>query len=87
MRRSLSRIAVAAGMAWSAASAQERPRGTVVVSNMNDNTATILDAESGRTLATLPTGEAQLTFNDPLCTKMRTASENITYVVRAVHQL
>jgi DNA-binding beta-propeller fold protein YncE len=37
--------------------AQERPRGTVVVSNMNDNTAMILDAASGKTLATLPTGE------------------------------
>jgi len=32
-------------------------------------------------------GVATLTFNDPLCTKMRTASENITYVVRAVNQL
>jgi hypothetical protein len=39
------------------------------------------------TFATLPTGEATLTFNDPLCTKMRTASEDITYVVRAVQQL
>jgi len=33
------------------------PRGTLIVSNMNDNTATILDAASGRVLATLPTGE------------------------------
>lgn len=33
------------------------PSGTVVVSNMNDNTATVLDAGSGRVLATLPTGE------------------------------
>ena len=39
------------------------------------------------TYAVLPTGDATLTFNEPLCTKMRTASENITYVVRAVHQL
>ena len=46
-------MAVAAGVAQS----QERPRGTVIVSNMNDNTAMLLDAESGRTLATLATGE------------------------------
>ena len=43
--------------AVSASGAQERPRGTVVVSNMNDNTAMILDAATGKTLATLPTGE------------------------------
>ena len=36
----------------------DEPRGTVVVSNMNDNTATVLDAATGRVLATLPTGEA-----------------------------
>ena len=34
-----------------------RPTGTVIVSNMNDNTATIIDAATGRVLATLPTGE------------------------------
>ncbi|MEO7966842.1 MAG: hypothetical protein ABIT38_23330, partial [Gemmatimonadaceae bacterium] len=34
-----------------------RPRGTLVVSNMNDNTATILDAATGTVHATLPTGE------------------------------
>lgn len=32
--------------------------GTVVVSNMNDNTATLLDARTLATLATLPTGRA-----------------------------
>ena len=32
--------------------------GTVVVSNMNDNTATILDARTLATLATVPTGRA-----------------------------
>ena len=31
--------------------------GTLVVSNMNDHTVTILDAVTGRTLATLPTGK------------------------------
>jgi YVTN family beta-propeller protein len=39
------------------AQADRRPSGTVIVSNMNDNTATVLDAASGRVLATLPTGE------------------------------
>jgi YVTN family beta-propeller protein len=34
-----------------------RPTGTLVASNMNDNTATVIDASSGRVLATLPTGE------------------------------
>jgi len=33
------------------------PTGTVIVSNMNDNTATVLDAATGTVLATLPTGE------------------------------
>lgn len=33
------------------------PVGTLIVSNMNDNTATVLDAATGRGLATLPTGE------------------------------
>jgi hypothetical protein len=39
------------------------------------------------TFASVGSGEATLTFSDPLCTKMRTASEDITYVVRSVHQL
>jgi len=41
-----------------AAAAQQArgPTGTLIVSNMNDNTATLLDAATGRTLATLPTG-------------------------------
>jgi YVTN family beta-propeller protein len=34
-----------------------RPTGTVIVSNMNDNTATVIDAATGTVLATLPTGE------------------------------
>ncbi len=34
----------------------QMPQGTLIVSNMNDNTATILDAGSGRVLATVPTG-------------------------------
>jgi len=36
----------------------ETPHGTIVASNMRDNTATIIDAASGKVLATLPTGEA-----------------------------
>lgn len=31
--------------------------GTVIVSNMNDHTATVIDAATGNVLATLPTGE------------------------------
>lgn len=34
------------------------PRGTLVVSNMNDATVTVLDAATGRVRATLPTGQA-----------------------------
>jgi YVTN family beta-propeller protein len=34
-----------------------KPAGTLVVSNMNDNTASIIDVATGRVLATLPTGE------------------------------
>ena len=39
--------------------AQRRgPAGTIVVSNMNDNTVTMVDAATARVVATLPTGEA-----------------------------
>jgi YVTN family beta-propeller protein len=41
----------------SAAQESRGPSGTLIVSNMNDNTATILDAATGRVVATLPTGE------------------------------
>ena len=37
---------------------QGGPVGTLVASNMNDNTVTVIDAGSGRVIATLPTGEA-----------------------------
>src|SRR5262244_345004 len=50
-------IVVGAALAASSAWGQERPRGTVIVSNMSDNTTMLVDAESGRRLATLPTGE------------------------------
>jgi len=36
--------------------AADRPAGTIVTSNMMDNTASVIDAASGRVLATLPTG-------------------------------
>src|SRR5512144_2147947 len=60
--RQLRKINVAVTMVcvalWPAdAQADRRPSGTVIVSNMNDNTATVLDAATGRVLATLPTGE------------------------------
>jgi YVTN family beta-propeller protein len=34
-----------------------RPQGTLIASNMNDNTASVIDVASNRVLATLPTGE------------------------------
>jgi DNA-binding beta-propeller fold protein YncE len=49
--------APAARVAPAAANDPARPAGTLVVSNMNDHTATLLDAATGRVLATLPTGE------------------------------
>ncbi|MEP6620732.1 MAG: hypothetical protein ABJE47_15515 [bacterium] len=52
------RSALAAGMlALMAMVSADGPTGTLVVSNMNDNTVTVLDVASGRVLATLPTGE------------------------------
>jgi hypothetical protein len=39
------------------------------------------------TFASQPDGTATLTFNDPLCTKMKSASEDISYEIRSVHQL
>jgi YVTN family beta-propeller protein len=42
----------------SAAQAQRGPAGTLIVSNMNDNTATMVNAATGQVIATLPTGEA-----------------------------
>jgi len=45
-------------MMVSTANAQSRgPAGTLVVSNMNDHTATLIDAASSAVIATLPTGE------------------------------
>jgi len=37
--------------------------------------------------ANLPDGNATLTFNDPLCSKMKSLSEDITYEIRSVHRL
>ena len=59
---------------------------------------TILVTEKGATtsypypsdiwsFAAQPDGTATLTFNDPLCSKMRSASEDITYEIRSVHRL
>jgi YVTN family beta-propeller protein len=38
--------------------ARETPHGTIVASNMRDNTATVIDAASGKVIATITTGEA-----------------------------
>jgi YVTN family beta-propeller protein len=51
-------IALAAGCRGRTTAAPSSTSGTVVVSNMNDNTATILDARTLATLATVPTGRA-----------------------------
>jgi DNA-binding beta-propeller fold protein YncE len=48
----------AATMQTSTASSAAGPTGTIVVSNMNDNTAMLLDARTRVLLATLPTGRA-----------------------------
>jgi len=64
LRFERARLAFAAGALCIAGSSSglvaqggARPTGTVIASNMNDNTATVLDAATGRVLATLPTGE------------------------------
>ncbi|MEP7347484.1 MAG: cytochrome D1 domain-containing protein [Gemmatimonadaceae bacterium] len=59
MLRLCTAILMAAGAFAAAKAGAQRhgPNGTLVVSNMNDNTATVLDAATGRLLATLPTGE------------------------------
>ena len=54
MRRSLLTVVLCVTRAAAQGSG---PVGTLVASNMNDNTATVIDAGSGRVLATLPTGE------------------------------
>ena len=51
MRRTL------AAMLMLAAPTLGAQTGTLVASNMNDHTATVIDAASGRVLATVPTGE------------------------------
>ena len=50
-------VAAALSVAMVPVRAQARPAGTVIVSNMNDNTAMIVDVAAGRVIATLPTGE------------------------------
>ena len=44
-------------LAPATAQRSEVPRGTLIASNMNDHTVTMLDASSGKHLATLPTGK------------------------------
>ncbi|MGE0443337.1 MAG: YncE family protein [Gemmatimonadales bacterium] len=51
-------LAAALVLTLGAAQPAAGPTGTLVVTNMRDHTATILDLASGRTLATLATGEA-----------------------------
>jgi YVTN family beta-propeller protein len=62
MRVSSLVLTAAAMIGWAASHGRpvEAPRlqGTLVATNMNDNTATVLDLATGRTLATLATGRA-----------------------------
>lgn len=55
--RSLALIALITAVASGTALAQRGPAGTLIVSNMNDNTATLLNSATGQVVATLPTGE------------------------------
>jgi YVTN family beta-propeller protein len=57
MRLSILILAVALPVALPGVAVAQRPTGTLVVSNMNDNTATVLDVATGHVSATLPTGE------------------------------
>ena len=50
-------LAAVALVAAPLAAQGQAPTGTLVVSNMNDHTVTLLDAATGRVHATLPTGE------------------------------
>ncbi|MEE8061680.1 MAG: hypothetical protein V3T16_07605, partial [Gemmatimonadales bacterium] len=51
-------LVLALTMCSTAAAAQTAGTGTLVVANMADNTATVIDLESETVLATLPTGPA-----------------------------
>jgi YVTN family beta-propeller protein len=58
----MSRLALAVAVAAACTAApllaqRAAPTGTLVVSNMNDHSATLVDAATGRVHATLPTGE------------------------------
>ena len=50
-------ILVACPLIAATAQRSDLPRGTLIASNMNDHTATLLDASTGKQLATLPTGK------------------------------
>ena len=39
------------------------------------------------TFATQPDGNATLTFNDPLCSAMKSLTQDITYEIRSVNKL
>jgi DNA-binding beta-propeller fold protein YncE len=50
--------AVLLACAWPpTVTSQDVPRGTLIASNMNDHTASLIDAGTGRAIATLPTGK------------------------------
>ena len=51
------RLALSLVLTAASAAIAHRPSGTIVTSNMNDNTASLVDAATGRAIATLSTGE------------------------------
>ena len=55
--RAAALVALALALAAPLPAQPPAPTGTLVVSNMNDHTATLVDAATGRVRATLPTGE------------------------------
>src|SRR5688572_33363001 len=49
-------VACSRGVQVTGTPANSTPTGTVIVANMGDNTATLIDVASKRVVATLPTG-------------------------------
>ena len=58
LRTAILAAALSAVVPLNETGAQRGPAGTLIVSNMNDNTATMVNAATGQVIATLPTGEA-----------------------------
>jgi DNA-binding beta-propeller fold protein YncE len=55
-RHVIATVAFAGTCPLAGAQTPDRPSGTIITANMMDNTASLVDAASGRAIATLPTG-------------------------------